>query len=386
MSDNKLTTFPTGLIDATQITTVVLSKNYIDCGYVGGKFPRATCSEAKKCSDTCDESFCQNGEGECQIQCSDGLYRIGDYCYFADLDNVPGCTEGSWVSICTHCPAGHGTPSCSPCTLNTWSDGEMECTAIENCKTSTNTEQMCTECNAGYGLSTDQMTCTPCTGNTWSDGSTGCQDGQAHCTESDHTAEKCVKCDGGYELKSDGTCEACAGTHYTVYNETFPGGACTEIPNCMQRENETQPDCNLCANTYILDTNKQCVPCEYGYSSNGVDTCYKQDEQEALNKFADILSQARKTECTPPVLVECQKSPESPCTGGEGCGTYEVTVENTHVVGLRIVENSLPSLPTEIGHLSALTSLHAKHCIQKSQHAEMLSTTSFQIFPMKYSS
>ena len=159
---------------------------------------------------------------------------------------------------------------------------------------------------------------------------------------------------------SDGTCDPCPVTHYTVHNTSFPGGLCVKIPYCSERTDETSGKCKVCENTYILDTNSQCKGCDFGYSSNGIDICYEQDEQEALNKFASMLSEVRQTECTPPVLVDCKKSTESTCSGGAGCGDFEITLGSTNVVGLKITQNSLVEIPTEIGHLTGLTSFHAQ--------------------------
>ena len=120
----------------------------------------------------------------CKIQCGDGLYRVGEYCYYAADDKVPGCKEGTEPGVCSKCPEGYGTPSCAKCSGIKYSNGTIPCTDIPNCETAVDNKSMkCSKCKNGYIIGSNQE-CVACGTGYSSDGKSRCvlNSGQAALT------------------------------------------------------------------------------------------------------------------------------------------------------------------------------------------------------------
>ena len=70
----------------------------------------------------------------CRIQCGDGLYRVQNYCYYAEADGVLNCVEGNSKGICTKCKDGYylRNNACNECGDGFSSSGGTFCFAINN--------------------------------------------------------------------------------------------------------------------------------------------------------------------------------------------------------------------------------------------------------------
>ena len=93
--------------------------------------------------------------------------------------------------------------------------------------------------------------------------------------------------------------------------------------------------------------------------------CVFGSQQNALNMLAEQLTKDRGAVCTAPVIGQS--------TSGTNCGTYEIAIDNSKNVVSLFVQilngmlfewwyigyNKLSNVPTEIGHLTALTFFHA---------------------------
>ena len=263
------------------------------------------------CSTSYTEPSCYIEDGKTWIQCSEGLYRVGEYCFYSIDDGVPNCVEGSDVGKCTKCQQGYGLKSnkCEKCEGVMWSDGTKECQSLDNCEAmADNVSGKCVKCEAGFGLSSDETTCTECTGNTWSDGSKECQNGPDNCSESDHTVNECQKCNAGYGLQSN-ACLKCTNGAYSN-GET----ECITIDNCLTAEDNINNKCQTCAPGYILNTdNTGCDTCSYGDTSDGVNACYNSDEMEVIKTIVDQVEYNSKTECTIPAHLNCGTTCEVTC-------------------------------------------------------------------------
>ena len=192
----------------------------------------------------------------------------------------------------------------------------------EPCKTCTDTATKCTSCIKGKFLDSDAC-------------GTNCD--ATHCEKCHATdANKCAECEEHYYIDSnvqcaecDQSCKACSAAGSSActscssekwYDST--AHTCTGMTNCAEMESDS--DCKVCNNNYILTSGKKCID-----ASDLIDNCATMEDKDncfACNSHYKVA--ADKKSCVECVAncAECDENGET-CTECEE-GYYVDTSES----------------------------------------------------------
>ena len=224
--------------------TIVCESCIADYGLKGDKSGCTSCKSIDSCAECKDSN--NDGTPEC-TKCDLGKKpkADGSSCIACPFETCEDCNlnESGEATTCIKCQDGRilmTDNTCKPCTES-----------IGNCAMCKYASEAvtCTQCDSGYGLSSDGMTCLSCTALHAS--CTNCVD-----DDDDGSADTCTACENGLALKS-GVCSSCS----------------KEMANCA--ECSSAKVCTKCADGFgVKEAGAGCFACGEHTGDNCV-SCVK---------------------------------------------------------------------------------------------------------------